>query len=129
VWSAGSTPEQKFFHYRSATADGKSHWRDERAPVFEGAKIFRAKGCLNCHLISGNGGRRGPDLTYIGDTLSESDIIIRIVNGGVNVPAFGNSLKPEELAQLTAFLQSRKHPSACWVGNDPALRNRTLAYS
>jgi mono/diheme cytochrome c family protein len=97
--------------------------------VFEGAKIFRAKGCLNCHLISGNGGRRGPDLTYIGDTLSESDIIIRIVNGGVNVPAFGNSLKPEELAQLTAFLQSRKRPSACWVGNDPALRNRTLAYS
>ena len=35
---------------------------------------------------------------------------IRIVNGGVNMPAFGNSIKPEELAQLTAFLQSRKRP-------------------
>jgi ubiquinol-cytochrome c reductase cytochrome b subunit len=79
-------------------------------PVFEGAKLFRAKGCLNCHLINQYGGRRGPDLTYIGDTLAESDIVIRIVNGGVNMPAFGNSLKPDELAQITAFLQSRKRP-------------------
>ena len=79
-------------------------------PVFEGARVFQAKGCLNCHLISGDGGRRGPDLTYVGDKLSESDIVIRIVNGGVNMPAFGNSIKPEELAQLTAFLQSRKRP-------------------
>ena len=79
-------------------------------PVFEGARVFQSKGCLNCHLISGDGGRRGPDLTYIGDTLSESDMIIRIVNGGVNMPAYGNSIKPEELAQLTAFLQSRKRP-------------------
>jgi ubiquinol-cytochrome c reductase cytochrome b subunit len=79
-------------------------------PVFEGAKLFHAKGCLNCHLIHQYGGRRGPDLTYIGDTLSESDIVIRIVNGGVNMPAFGNSLKPEEIDALVAFLQSRKRP-------------------
>ena len=32
------------------------------------------------------------------------------LNGGVNMPAFANSIKPEELAQLTAFLQSRKRP-------------------
>jgi mono/diheme cytochrome c family protein len=32
------------------------------------------------------------------------------VNGGVNMPAFGKSLSPEDLAQITAFLQSRKHP-------------------
>ncbi len=79
-------------------------------PIFNGAKLFRERGCLNCHLIHGYGGRRGPDLTYVGDKLSESDIIIRIVNGGVNMPAFGKMLKPEELAQITAFVQSRKHP-------------------
>src|SRR6516165_7864908 len=77
-------------------------------PVFEGARAFRDRGCLNCHLISGIGGRRGPDLTYVGDKLSESDIVIRIVNGGVNMPAFGSSLKPEEVNALVAFLQSRK---------------------
>ena len=85
-------------------------------PVFTGAKLFRDKGCLNCHLIDGYGGRRGPDLTYIGDTLSESDIVIRIVNGGVNMPAFGKMLTPEELAQITAFLQSRKRPMPASAG-------------
>lgn len=79
-------------------------------PVFDGAKLFRDKGCLNCHLINGYGGRRGPDLTFVGDKLSEADIIIRIVNGGVNMPAFANSLTPDELTQITAFLESRKHP-------------------
>jgi len=79
-------------------------------PVFTGAKFFHDKGCLNCHLIDGYGGRRGPDLSYVGDKLSEGDLVIRIVNGGVNMPAFGKMLTPEELAQITAFLQSRKHP-------------------
>jgi ubiquinol-cytochrome c reductase cytochrome b subunit len=79
-------------------------------PVYTGAKLFREKGCFNCHLIDRYGGRRGPDLTYVGDKLSESDIVIRIVNGGVNMPAFGNALKPDEHAQITAFLQSRKYP-------------------
>ena len=79
-------------------------------PVFTGAKAFRDRGCLNCHLIDGYGGRRGPDLTYVGDRLSEGDIVIRIVNGGVNMPALGKVVSPEELAQITAFLQSRKRP-------------------
>ena len=39
-------------------------------------------------------------------------MIIRIVNGGVNMPAFGSTLKPEEIEALTAFLQSRKRPTA-----------------
>ncbi|MGI8955895.1 MAG: cytochrome b N-terminal domain-containing protein [Chthoniobacterales bacterium] len=79
-------------------------------PVFEGARLFQSKACLNCHLVQGHGGRRGPELTYVGDRLTHGDIIIRIVNGGVNMPAFGKSLKPEELADLSAFLESRKRP-------------------
>jgi ubiquinol-cytochrome c reductase cytochrome b subunit len=78
-------------------------------PVFAGANLFRDKGCLNCYLIDGYGGRRGPNLTYVGDRLAESDIVVRIVNGAVNMPVFGKSLPPEGLAQITAFLQSRKH--------------------
>ena len=76
--------------------------------MFDGAKLFHDRACLNCHLIDGYGGRRGPDLTYVGDRLAKSDMIIRIVNGGVNMPAFGSSLKPEDIEELTAFLQSRK---------------------
>ena len=77
-------------------------------PVFRGAQLFQKKSCLNCHLIAGHGGRRGPDLTFIGDQLTEQAMIIRIVNGGVNMPAFGATLKPGEINDLVAFLRSRK---------------------
>jgi len=78
-------------------------------PVYEGARLFREKACLNCHLIEGHGGRRGPDLTYVADKLTRDALIIRIVNGGVNMPAFGATLKPAEIDDLVAFLQSRRH--------------------
>jgi ubiquinol-cytochrome c reductase cytochrome b subunit len=77
-------------------------------PVFIGGQLFHDKGCLNCHLIQNFGGRRGPDLTYIADTLTRDNIVIRIVNGGTNMPAFGPSLKPGELDALVAFLETRK---------------------
>jgi ubiquinol-cytochrome c reductase cytochrome b subunit len=79
-------------------------------PVFIGAQLFQTKGCLNCHLIQGSGGRRGPELTYIADKLTHDNLVIRIVNGGTNMPAFGSSLKPRELDDLVAFLETRKRP-------------------
>jgi ubiquinol-cytochrome c reductase cytochrome b subunit len=75
--------------------------------VFEGSRLFAAKACLSCHQINGHGGQRGPELSYIGDKLSRMDLITRIVNGGVNMPAYANSLKAEEIDALVAFLQSR----------------------
>ena len=79
-------------------------------PVFKGGQLFHDKGCLNCHLIQGFGGRRGPDLTYIADTLTRDNLVIRILNGGTNMPAFSSSLKPGELDALVAFLETRKRP-------------------
>ena len=75
--------------------------------VAEGAKLFHQRACLNCHLIEQYGGRRGPDLTYVADRLTKPDLIIRIVNGGNNMPAFGNTMKPAEIDALVAFLQTR----------------------
>lgn len=77
-------------------------------PVAEGARNFHDKGCLNCHLIDGFGGRRGPNLSHIGDLLTHDEIVIRISNGGRNMPGFAAVLTPQELETLAAFLESRK---------------------
>jgi ubiquinol-cytochrome c reductase cytochrome b subunit len=79
--------------------------------VAEGARLFHSKGCLNCHLIDDQGGRRGPNLSRIGDLLTHDEMVIRISNGGKNMPGFAATLRPEELDRLVAFLQSRKAPA------------------
>jgi ubiquinol-cytochrome c reductase cytochrome b subunit len=79
-------------------------------PVADGARDFHDKGCLACHLIGEQGGRRGPNLSRIGDLLTRDELIVRISNGGKNMPAFAGTLKPEELTALVAFLETRKAP-------------------
>jgi ubiquinol-cytochrome c reductase cytochrome b subunit len=76
--------------------------------VRRGAELFHERGCENCHTVSGLGGHRGPDLTTVGARLTTDEMIIRIMNGGTNMPPFAATLKPDELNALVAFLHSRR---------------------
>ena len=77
-------------------------------PVFLGAQLFDDKGCLNCHMIADDGGRRGPDLTEVADRLSKNQMILRIANGAGNMPAYAANLTPAQMDALVTFLQTRK---------------------
>jgi ubiquinol-cytochrome c reductase cytochrome b subunit len=106
LWVAGvKSPWSPNFNARplSASVVGATN-----GPVFIGAQLFHAKGCLNCHFIADDGGRRGPDLTTVADRLSKNQMILKIANGGVNMPAYAANLTPAEMDALVAFLQTRK---------------------
>jgi len=76
--------------------------------IARGAQLWHTETCEYCHMIDGHGGIRGPDLSGIGSRLTSSDITIRILNGGDNMPAFAPTLRPQEVNDLVAFLSSRK---------------------
>ena len=72
-----------------------------------GAMLFHDKRCESCHMISGYGGLRGPNLTFVADHITTQQMEWRILNGGHNMPSFAGILKPQEVDDLLAFLHTR----------------------
>jgi ubiquinol-cytochrome c reductase cytochrome b subunit len=91
-------------------------------PVYQGMVAFNTRGCLFCHDIAGHGGHRGPELTYIADRMTRDQIILRILNGGYNMPAFAGILTSSQMNDLMAFLATRRTPGSA-VGDTEAGRS------
>jgi len=72
----------------------------------QGALVLEDKQCRNCHSLDGAGGRRGPALDAIASRMTEDQIIRQVLQGGGNMPAYGNALNPSETQALMRFLMT-----------------------
>ena len=79
----------------------------------QGALVLQDKQCRNCHSLDGAGGQRGPALDAIASRMTEDQIIRQVLQGGGNMPAYGNALNPSETKALVHFLMTLR-------GNDLA---------
>jgi len=78
--------------------------------VRQGAVVFQAKQCRNCHSIGGSGGERGPALDMVATRLTIDQMRFKVVTGGGNMPAYGKNLSPPEIEALVSFLETL-HPA------------------
>ncbi|MGA2248396.1 MAG: cytochrome b N-terminal domain-containing protein [Verrucomicrobiota bacterium] len=97
AWSSTPVPE-KLLTGRSAL---------ER----QGALVFQAKQCRNCHALGGAGGQRGPALDTVATRLTGDQFIRQVLQGGGNMPSYGDNLSPAETTALVAFLESLHPPN------------------
>jgi ubiquinol-cytochrome c reductase cytochrome b subunit len=77
----------------------------------QGALVFQLKQCHNCHALDGQGGQRGPALDDVALRLTQDQLIRQVIQGGGNMPAYGNNLSPAETTALVSFLLTL-HPAA-----------------
>ena len=96
AWSGDPVPD-RFVHGTTAL---------ER----QGALVFQVKQCRNCHSLGSTGGKRGPALDSVAVRLTNDQLIRQVIQGGGNMPAYGNNLNPAETTALVAFLESL-HPA------------------
>ena len=79
----------------------------DRTPLErEGAIVLQNKQCRNCHALDGVGGLRGPTLDSVASSLTEDQIVRQVLQGGGNMPAYGNALNPSETKALVSFLMT-----------------------
>src|SRR2546428_10006078 len=76
----------------------------------QGALVFQAKQCHNCHSLDDRGGKRGPALDSVALRLNEDQLIRQVIQGGGNMPAYGKNLSPAETTALVALLKPL-HPA------------------
>ena len=96
AWSADPVPEHLL---RGTTALQR-----------QGALVFQAKQCRNCHALGDTGAERGPRLDRVAVRLTQDQLIRQVIQGGGNMPAYGKNLSPAETTALVAFLGTLHAP-------------------
>jgi ubiquinol-cytochrome c reductase cytochrome b subunit len=80
---------------------------ENRTPLeMQGAIVFQNKQCRNCHALGGLGGLRGPALDNVAVHMTYDQLVRQVVQGGGNMPAYGNALNADETTALVGFLST-----------------------
>jgi ubiquinol-cytochrome c reductase cytochrome b subunit len=98
------TPWSPIMNAWSSDAIPEADLKDRSPLEREGAIVLQNKQCRNCHSIGGAGGMRGPALDSIASRMTEDQIIRQVLQGGGNMPSYGNALNPSETTALVHFL-------------------------
>jgi ubiquinol-cytochrome c reductase cytochrome b subunit len=107
AWSAAPIPDRML---KGSTALAR-----------QGALVFQAKQCRNCHALGDAGGQRGPALDAVAVRLTQDQLIRQVIQGGGNMPAYGKNLSPPETTALVEFLMTL-HPAGQPPARDAARR-------
>ncbi len=67
----------------------------------KGKEVYESSGCVNCHIISGEGGAVGPELTRVGAMRGASYLRTTLLTPGTNLPKEGGAM---ERGRFTQFL-------------------------
>ena len=86
----------------------------------QGAVVFQAMQCRNCHSLGGEGGQRGPALDAVATRLTEDQLIRQVLQGRGNMPAYGKNLSPAETTALVGFLKTLR-PAGQSAAHDASL--------
>ena len=82
-------------------------------PQLETAARVWARYCVGCHVIEGDGGKDGPELTHAGSKHKPDELRLQItdpeaVNPAADMPSFSDRLSPEQLDAIVAYLAARR---------------------
>jgi ubiquinol-cytochrome c reductase cytochrome b subunit len=78
-----------------------------RTPLeLHGALVFQHKQCRNCHALDNEGGQRGPALDSVATRLTRDEMVRQVIQGGGNMPAYGDKLTPAEVDALVSFMRT-----------------------
>jgi ubiquinol-cytochrome c reductase cytochrome b subunit len=82
-----------------------------RPPLeLQGSVVMQMMQCRNCHAIDGIGGQRGPSLTEVGSRLTKPQLVRQVIQGGGNMPAFGQNLTPAQIEAVVDYMVSLRAP-------------------
>lgn len=69
----------------------------------KGEALYNSSGCSTCHMIDGQGGSIGPDLSRIGASRGPTNLKARLQDPGANLPQVGASMFGNSLTQYLIF--------------------------